>query len=300
MLYRIVCVLFLFLAVSCSHPEISATKEEAEYSFLDYKSLYAPATLPLQISANTLDTIPDSIQLSKILKERFIPDTIVGGNYGRKVFPVAEARVHDFQLVWVKTQQAQVSSGWMLVYDKQDSLLACHQVALGGQKAPRTFTLDTRNTFRISQQIKISGGSYTREDVYALKEDGSLFLVLTNSNEPLDGSMYNPIDTLARKQAYSGDYGDGKKNLISIRDGLQEMEFRFLIYLSKDQGACLVELDGIGRITGKNTGQYRDKQTDCILNFTFQKGSIKLEEENCGAYRGITCSFNGTYTRSKK
>ncbi len=44
-------------------------------------------------------------------------------------------------------------------------------------------------------------------------------LIMTDALDDKVTELTNPIDTFSRKQKYTADYGRGKMNLVSIRDG---------------------------------------------------------------------------------
>ncbi len=59
--------------------------------------------------------------------------------------------------------------------------------------------------------------------------------------DPLDDKiteLINPIDTFSRKNKYAADYGTGKMNLVSIRDGRKNDQLTFFIHFEKNNGAC--------------------------------------------------------------
>jgi hypothetical protein len=48
----------------------------------------------------------------------------------------------------------------------------------------------------------------------------------------------------------------------------------------------------------KQRGVFRDPESACVIYFTFTNRTVRIQEENgCGAYRDITCFFEGSYPR---
>lgn len=131
--------------------------------------------------------------------------------------------------------------------------------------------------------------------------DGIFMLVLTN---PIiaegTGELINPIDTFGRTHAFAGDYTNGARNIVSIRDGRFPNQLQLFVHVEANEGACSGELRGDLLLTSSTTAVYRENGDPCVLNFKFSAGKVTLaEDEGCGSHRGIDCSFNGTFTRKK-
>ena len=52
-------------------------------------------------------------------------------------------------------------------------------------------------------------------------------LIVTDALDDKVTELTNPIDTFSRKQKFTGDYGSGKLNLVSIRDGRKNDRLSF-------------------------------------------------------------------------
>lgn len=302
-------ILILALVISmfaaCKSKPKNINDEDRVLTFADFREFFPEPDLPYRLNADSLQRWPDSLALKAKVVKQFLPDTLTKGVFKAtdkpKFFPRAYLKINDMQFLVVEGATKAASAAWVCVYDKRDTFLHRHVIARTGARTSVGTVLDTRNNFRIITETKRAAGqTSTREDVYSVGADGQLVLILTNSNEPTDPALYNPIDTFPRKHKYSGDFGSGEMNLVAIRDGEIPQEFFFYIHFSRDKGACTGELDGIGRFTGNNTGQFRDKNSSCILEFKFSSNSVKISETSCGAYRGITCMFEGSYPRKKK
>jgi hypothetical protein len=124
---------------------------------------------------------------------------------------------------------------------------------------------------------------------------------MTDALEDKPTELINPIDTLPRKNKFSADYGSGKMNLVSIRDGKRNGLIRFFIHFEKGNGECTGELKGEATIRSSNMAEYREDGDPCILKFIFSGGSLSLkEEEGCGSRRGLQCLFDGSFERKKE
>jgi len=154
----------------------------------------------------------------------------------------------------------------------------------------------TKSIIRKNADGTVSEG----KDVYVFEPGSRKFiLVMTDALEEKPAELLNPIDTLSRKQKYTADYGTGKKNLVSIRDGRKNDRLSFYIHFEKNDGKCVGELKGEAIIKSTTTAEYRIDGDPCILKFRFSSGAVTLQEESCGARRGLNCLFDGTYSRMK-
>lgn len=293
------------LLVACKSRPKNVSDEDRVLTFADFRAFFPEPALPYRLNADSLRQQPDSAAFPAKLVSQFLPDTLGKDVFKPadkpKFFPRAYLEMNDLQLLVVEGTTRTAAAAWVCIYDKRDTFLRRHVIARTGARVTLGTVLDTRNNLRITTETRRGAGQFsTREDVYSVDEDGRLALILTNSNEPANAVLYNPIDTFPRKHKYSGNFGSGEMNLLAIRDGEVPQEFLFYIHFSRNKGACIGELDGTGRFTGANTGQFRDKYSSCILDFKFSNNSVTVSETSCGAYRGITCSFEGTYPRKRK
>lgn len=304
-------ILFLALLAAmlagCNNKPASVNDEDKVLTYTDFRDLFPTVKPPYRLGSDSLQRRQaDSLAFRNKVVTQFLPDTMARGSFKPEEKPKFFGRAYikaeelDYYVIEGAAKSGRVA--WLCFYNKDGKFLKRHVVTqlLTGNKVRRSFQLDGRSNIRVITETQRGGGHVsTREDVYAVTPDGSMALILTNSNEPASAGLYNPIDTLPRKHKLSGNYTAGEMNLVSVRDGENPKEFLFYIHFSRDKGACTGELDGVGRFTGTNTGQYRDKGSSCIIDFTFGSGKVTIKETGCGAYRGIKCFFEGTYTRKK-
>ncbi len=300
-------ILILFLAIgvlSGCKSKKTISEDDRELTFADFSGKF-PAAEALRWNADSLKLKQaDSVALKPRYLKQFLPDTLGKGIFGEgekpKYWPIGKVSLtEDLQLYLVEGSTKSGEAAWMCFYDKKGTFLQRHLVARyvpGGNKKTG-FSVDKKGNIRVSTE---TGTAVAREDVFAANPDGSLALILTNSNEPSVTGLFNPIDTLPRKHKYSANYTAGEGNIVSIRDGETNKEFLFFIHFTRDKGACVGELDGTGRFTTATTGQFRDKQSGCIVDFKFSNSQITISETGCGAYRGIKCAFEGTFTKKRK
>jgi hypothetical protein len=140
------------------------------------------------------------------------------------------------------------------------------------------------------------------KEVYGLnKETGKFMLIMTDALENNVTELVNPIDTFSRKYKYAADYGSGKLNLVSIRDGRKSDRLSFFIHFDKNSGGCTGDLKGEAIIKSPVVAEYRQGGDPCVLRFTFTSSSVIVKEvEGCGSHRGLRCSFDGTFSKKKE
>ncbi len=303
---RSIIILFLAFGIlaGCKSRTKTVTEDERELTFADFSNKF-PAAEALRWNADSLKhKRVDSLAFKARYLKQFLPDTLGKGVFTAaekpKFWPVGQvALTEDLRLFLVEGSAKSGAAAWMCFYDKNGTFLRRHLAAryVAGDNKKTGFSVDRKGTIRVTTE---TGAAIAREDVYAANPDGSLALVLTNSNEPAVTGLFNPIDTLPRKHKFSANYTAGEGNIVSIRDGETPKEFLFFIHFTRDKGACIGEVDGTGRFTSATTGQWRDKQSGCIVDFKFTGSKVTISETGCGAYRGIKCAFEGSFTKKKK
>lgn len=290
------------LLAACNNKPKQVSEEDRVLTFADFREFFPDGGKTYRLNADSLKRpVADSLAFKAKVAKQFLPDTLAKGAFAAaektRFFPRALIARDDLLYFVVEGKTKTGSVAWLAMYNKNGTFLQRHLVAQQLPGKPRIgFVLDSK--FNITVTTESARGK--RDDVYAANPDGSLMLILTNSNEPVNTGLYNPIDTLPRKHKFSANYMAGEQNLVAIRDGETPKEFQFFIHFSKDKGACTGELDGVGRFTTATTGQFRDKRTACILDFKFSSNRVTISETGCGAYRGIKCFFEGAYTKKKK
>lgn len=290
------------LLAACNNKPKPVNDEDRVLTFADFRDFFPEGSGTYRLNADSLKKpLADSLAFKAKVVKQFLPDTLAKGAFAAaekpRFFPRAVISREELLYFIIEGKTKSGSVAWLAMYDKNGTFLRRHLVAENVSGKPRMgFVLDTKFNITVTTETQRS----KRDDVYAANPDGSLMLILTNSNEPINAGLYNPIDTFPRKHKFSANYTAGEQNLVAIRDGESPKEFQFFIHFSKDKGACTGELDGVGRFTSATTGQFRDKRTACIIDFKFSSSRVTIRETGCGAYRGIKCFFEGAYTKKKK
>lgn len=296
------------LLVSCQNRGTTGAGEEV-VSFHDFLMKFPDIGTPFSWGKDSLEAdFPDSLSLDRKQLGHYIADSLWTANAGKKapsahLYPIGKTDYGDVRLLLVATASTGARGAYLLAYGAADTLVSALSVASLEQKEPGqvfSFQLDKQFLIHIHERKALSGGQVIlREQVYGINKDGSLELILTNTNQPASsGSYYNPIDTFPGTRRYSGDYLAGTSDLVSIRDGQDKGAFRFYIHLDKSGGDCTGELEGIAHFTGASTAEFKEESGPCAVHFSFSSGKVVITEAGgCGAYRGVSCYFNGTYRK---
>jgi len=146
------------------------------------------------------------------------------------------------------------------------------------------------------QQLK-----YTRTGWTYTTETGFMIVVNdTNEDERKNSIVLNPIDTLPRKNKFSGNYVQDNKNFITVRDGKTPSSYLFFIHFEKNDGKCVGELKGELKMKDENNAYFSANGDPCVIDFKFSGSEIKVKEQgNCGNHRDIKCFFNDTYEKKR-
>lgn len=302
--------LLLLLAIgvlaACKSKKKAGSGSDEPMTFEDFQALFTPGTLPYRLTPDTLQLkLADSIRLDTGAM-RFLTDTLSKGDFAKneavKFYPLQRISGSTVDYMLVKAVGKSQSVGYLCFLNKKGKYLN-RIPAASTSSADGTITsllIDTKNVIKISSEKRLSGSrSALKEDFYMVNPDGTVTLIMTNSNGPTNaGQIFNPIDTLPRKHKFSGDYTSGEMNIVSIRDGEDGKSFQFFITFSKDNGNCKGELSGKGQYIAGNRGEYKDKESSCGISFQFSAGRVSIREiGGCGAYRGIKCFFEGGFVK---
>lgn len=287
-------------------PVLSGEEPVAVSDFIDF---FQPLDLAYQAGDTILDhKEKDSLRISYKVFTRIVPDTALTAVFGKgakpKIYALGKARVPGAETyILVKGNTSAKKALLLLAFDAKEKYIAAMPVLVPDNKreTAQSFTLDKRYTITRTVQRKNPDGSLSEgKEVYILNADaGQFLLIMTEALEDKVTELINPIDTFSRKHKYAADYGTGKMNLVSVRDGRKNDRISFFIHLEKDNGNCTGELKGEAKWLSPGKAQFREDGDPCVLTFVFSSNSVSLSEEGCGARHGLNCTFNGNYTRRK-
>jgi hypothetical protein len=305
----IVLLLSLSVLAGCKHkkkkPSLSG---EEPVEVTDFIESFRSLQLPFQYADTSLiKKEKDSLLISYKVFSQFVPDSILGKVYGKgikpKIYPLGKADAPKESYLFIKTVTTDKRAVFILSFDRKNNFIAAMPLLRPDQNTAtaQSAGMDKRYTITKSVLRKNADGSVNDgKDVYVLNTDAKAFtLIMTDALDEKVTELINPIDTLSRKNKLSADYGTGKLNLVSIRDGRKTDRLTFFVHFEKNNGDCTGELKGEAFFKTPNTAEYRENGDPCILTFTFSGTSVSLKEQNCGSRRGLNCSFDGSFGRRK-
>ena len=278
----------------------------------DFFKLFKPLKLPYSISDTSLLRPPkDSTEIPYDVLTQFVPDSILSNYFSNNVTPkiyaagkVTPKRAETY--LFVKAINGSKRSAYLLVFDKEKKFAAALPLLVTDKdrQTSQWASMDSRYTISLNRQRKKPNGELGyKKEAYVYNNIGVFTLILTESNDDqgMTGELANPMDTLPKKNKYSGDYVKDKRNLISVRDGRRSSGIRFFVHFEKEKGTCKGELRGEAVFTKPNIAVFRQSGDPCVLELTFEANAVTMKElEGCGNYRDIKCFFEGTFPRKKE
>jgi hypothetical protein len=276
----------------------------------DFIEFFPSKNLPYQVTDTTLlKKDKDSLLINYKVFTQFVPDSLLSKVFGKgvkpKIYPMGKTITEDGETyLFAKTISGNKRTAFIFSFDKKDQyidgmpLLQLDQY----QSTQQTASLDKSYSInkiitRKNPDRSLSEG----KDVYGLNKEGRKFmLIMTEALDDKITELINPIDTFSRKHKYAADYGTGKMNLVSIRDGRKSDRFHFFIHFEKNNGACTGELKGEAIIKSSAVAEFRETGGPCALRFSFTSSSVVVKElEGCGSHRGLRCLFDGSFPKKK-
>ncbi|OMP80300.1 hypothetical protein [[Flexibacter] sp. ATCC 35208] len=276
-------------------------------TFKEFRQSFADSKLPYKLTPELLTSkTGDSTAIDTALISRFLVDTLAKADFptGKvSYYPLVSLTGKQINYLVIKAEDKNTTAAYLCVFDKKDHYLSRVQVAWLNSKSNKKeyFSIDSKEMVKITTETEVTPGhTGTTENFYSVEANGSTALIMTNSTgEAAPGQLFNPIDTLPKKNKFSGDYAAGENSIVSIRDGKDAKSFLFFISFAKESG-CKGEISGTGHFAGANKGEFTDKDTECGIAFQFSASKLTIKEiGGCGAYRGIRCLFEGGFTKKK-
>ncbi len=306
----LVLIPILVLLVACKQKKASL-EDGDELDASEFVEFFPEVTLPFVVADTSLQKKEtDSMRIGNQIFSGFVPDSILTNEFGKdakpKLYPLGRAREKNKETyLFVKAVAGNKRVGYLLCFDKDDRFLSSIPlVRTGFNKFTNAFgSLDKKFQVTTYREIKKDNKETGyKKNVYIYSSSSNSFmLILTEPNEDIFDTVYNPIDTLSAKNKVSGDYVQNKDNFISIRDGKDPSNILFFVHFEKDGGTCNGELKGAARFISENVAQYKESGNPCTIQFDFKGNVVTMKEvEGCGSFRDIKCFFDGKFTRKKE
>ena len=300
---------FLLVLFSCRNEKKVKTQADDDITIKEFVSFFPDARFPYTISDSVLNRKEkDSLKISLVAFKNFIPDSVFKKYFGAKgkprLFPLVKGKDSDENIFLFIKSVATGKKAFVFCFTPKLEYINSKEIA-ETDKDPnfRQYCEVNRNmNFKIVEERKRGDQYDIKENNFFLDNSGQFRTAVIISNKDLSDEVpVNPIDTLPKKNKYSADYAQDKKNIVSIRDGMNSKEFVFFIHFSKQNGDCMGELKGKAEFIATNKARFTDKTGPCAIDFIFTNTSVSIKESGgCGSYRGITCFFEGSYAKKKE
>ena len=301
-------ILLLLAVWGCKEKKLDLSGE-VPVSVSDFMAVFPKLNLPYVVADTNIHKVGDTISIGTKALTQFFPDsslTPVVGTYRKLIIhPVGKIEKEKENYILVSLAAKKNTHLVVFVTDKKNKFLASKEILRTGMDEDYTHSVSINRepTFLISQEKmgKDNNTQFTRTG-WIYSSTGVFMVVINDSNEdPKKTSVINPIDTLPRKNKYSGDYVQDKKNYISIRDTKKPNTYIFFIHFEKNEGSCTGELKGELKMKDASTAQFHENGDPCVIDFKFEENEISLKEKGtCGNHRGIKCFFDDTFIKKKE
>ena len=301
-------LLLLLTGCNTTPPDYSGN---SKISDKDWQSVFPELTLPIVLHDSGLIRRADTNHIGYKALTQFYPDSLlrpVIGNMKKGSFFRAIGKINKKQehyLLVIAYQPPKQARLFVLVTTPDNQLLDIKEF-LGTQSndgyqhylhinREPTFMLVREKTGPDLQSI------YTKTG-WIYPSEGKFMVIMNDSNEDIKNTaVINPIDSFPALHPFSWDYGDDKKNFISVRDGTSPGKLLFFLHMEKNGGSCTGELKGYMQLTGKRTAEFRQSGDPCVVLFEFNDNSISFKETgSCGNHRGIKCLLEDEFPKRKK
>lgn len=302
-------ILLLLALWGCKKKKIDLSGE-VPVKVADFIAVFPKINLPYVVADTNIHKAGDTVLIGTRALLQFFPDSsltpIVGTNRKLVIHPVGKIdKEKETYLLLSFTARKKDTHLVVFVTDKKNKYLASKEILRTGmdEEYTHSVSINREPTFLISREKtgKDNNLKFSRTG-WVYSSAGIFMVVINDSNEdPKKTNVINPIDTLPRKNKFSGDYIQDKKNYISIRDTKKPNTYLFFIHFEKNEGSCTGELKGEMKMKDAGTAQFSQHGDPCVIDFRFEGNEITLKEKgSCGNHRGIKCFFDDTFIKKKE
>jgi len=301
--------LLIIIVLACKHKKKISLSGEEPVNITDFIESFQSVSLPYQVlDSEVAKKKTDTLLISYKVFTSLVPDSILNKTFGKgekpKIYPMARVGSDQGNYLFVKAFSSDHKAILVLCFDKKNNFITGMPVLqLDANPATQQFfVIDKRYTLSKNIVRKNSDGSISDgKNVYVLNEPAKSFLlIMTDALDEQAVELINPIESLGKKNKFSGDYVKTKSNLVSIRDNKNPSRMTFFVHFEKKNN-CVGEVKGEASFTAANTAVFRSAGDPCVLRFNFTPSSVTIVEmEGCGSHRGLDCVFEGTFPKKKE
>jgi hypothetical protein len=311
-LFKMVLVFLSFtVLIYCRQKTSDVAGEVKKIEPEDFQAMFHGLSVPINFTDSSLSRkSPDSPLALSVLKQ-FISDTLIQRHFGKaqkpKLYAAGKLQVKKGETyLFIKALSPARKILYVACLDKDGKYQTGMPLVIRDADSEIRYaaSIDSKYAISVSRLHKDKEGrTFFIRTVYVYNDEGVFTLIMTESNEgkPKVAQIYNPIDTLAHRHKFTGDYSQDKRNFISFRDGKNSAVVRFFVHFEKDNGNCKGELKGEAHFVSSTVARYIASGDPCSLEFNFTEKNVRMKElEGCGNHRDIRCYFDGVYLRHKE
>jgi hypothetical protein len=301
-------IVLVLLFVACSEKSKDINIDD-EIETVDFISSFPEKTLPIQFNYKDLiKKESDSFFLKPSVVEKFIPDSIFNKEFPKikntRFFRKAKYKAEETEetYLFLAAEGNNKKAIYLICFNEKNEFATGMKLLEKSAESGVTMegVLDKRLTIiKTKNKETKDKKSYYEKSAFVYNTEGVFTLILTESNAPIEKqTIYNPIDTLEKKNPLSGDYKIDDKNFVSIRDASKAGKLQFFINIEKPGGKCNGSFRGDLVQIKPKIYHYSKADDHCVMEFSFTGKRVQIRElEACGNHRGVRCSFDGKYNK---
>lgn len=307
---KLFCFILVIAVIGCGKKKTSLHGDEV-VTGKEFIEAFPALQLPFAIAdTNITKTITDTSTISLSVFNQFVPDTVL-----TKIIPSIKktiitpvGKIDKQKTIYLLANFIHNKKTILaaFVFNDKNKFLAAKQLLSNNNDDAyiHSLSINKEPTFLISKektdeykQLRFSrtGWVYTN--------NGNNFIVVINdgNEDPIKTQIIDPIDTLPKKNKWSGNYVKDSKNFVSIRDGRDANNYNFFIHFEKKNATCVGELKGTLKMKTATHAIYQAGGDPCVIDFNFEGNTIIVKEKgSCGNRRGMDCLFDDSYTKKKE
>jgi hypothetical protein len=301
-------IVYSILLVACQQKEKDINTDE-DIQVADFIASFPQKDLPIQFNSKEIgNKESDSFYVKESVISKFIPDSVFKSEFKqikktkfyRKARYTAEETNETY--LFLTAEEKNNKKVYLLCFNENNEFATAMKLIEKTNEPGLSMEggIDKRLTIiKTTYKESTDKKSYYEKSAYVYNTEGLFTLILTESNLPLEkAKVYNPIDTLAKKDPLSGDYKIDDNNFVSIRDGAKSGKLQFFINIEKSAGKCSGKLRGDLVQVKPKVFHYSKADDHCVLEFSFNGKRLQVRElEACGNHRGVRCSFDGKFNK---
>jgi hypothetical protein len=304
-MYRTGFVICLFFLFACNSKKSNGPGEDGTFDYENFDAKFKKPELPYQLTDAQLLADKDTTSIRGTAFQAFMPDSVKTKLFGKtakvKYIPLAKVLTKEAESYYVlKAVSGAKKLALVLVFDKEKKKTAVMPFLVPDADPASVQTSAIDKSFSITRSLSRKMKNDVTADgkeVYIYNEALNTFtLIMTDVLDNANVAVINPIDTFPKKTKFAGDYINGNRNIVSIRDSKNPNELLFFIHFEKAD--CTGELKGTALFTSGTTAVYRQGGDPCVLELNFSGRTVTLREvEGCGSHRDVKCVFDGSFTK---